>query len=199
LGYIFVHLALIQEDMRWFFKKIFRLWGWKKEGHIPNEIPKKIYVVIPHTSNYDFPVGILLKFAYKMEVGFIAKASLFKWPIAWIFKGLGGIPVDRKKTTGFIDAVVDKINTSEKFCTAIAPEGKRDKVNKLKKGYYYIAKGANIPIVYVKFDWKNKITAFDKPHMPAETVEEELEYAREYFKDTQGYHPEKSFGYPFNQ
>lgn len=181
----------------WIFRKLFSFWGWKKEGHIPNEIPKKLYVVIPHTSNWDFPVGIFLKFAYKMEVGFIAKSSLFKWPIGWIFRGLGGIPVDRSKTTGFIDSVVDTINKSERFCTAIAPEGKRDKVNKLKKGYYYIAKGANIPIVYVKFDWKTKTATFDEPHYVAETAELELHRAKEYFKDTVGYHAKKSFGYPF--
>ncbi len=181
----------------WFFKKLFNLWGWKKVGHIPNEIPKKIYVVIPHTSNWDFPVGIFLKFAYKMEVGFIAKSSLFKWPIGWIFKSLGGIPVDRKKTSGFIESVVEVIHERERFCTSIAPEGKRGKTNKLKKGFYYIAKKANIPIVYVKFDWQNKETVFDEPHFPEETVELELERAKQYFKNTVGYHPEKSFGYPF--
>ena len=179
----------------WIFKRIFSLWGWKKEGHIPNEIPKKIYVVIPHTSNYDFPVGICLKYAYNMEVGFIAKSSLFKWYSGWFFRGLGGIPVNRSKTQGFIEAVVETINKQERFCTSIAPEGKREKVTTLKKGFYYIAKGANIPIVFVKFDWKDKIVTFDKPHMPEETVELEMERAAKYFKNTVGYHPEKGFGY----
>ncbi len=183
----------------WFFKKIFNLWGWQKLGHIPNEIPKKLYVVIPHTSNWDFPVGIFMKFAFKMEVGFIAKSSLFKFPIGWIFRGLGGIPVDRSKTTGFIDSVVDTINSSERFCTAIAPEGKRGKVKRLKKGFYHIAKGANIPVVYVAFDWKNKKTIFDEAHFVEETVELEIARATEYFKDIQGYHPEKSFGFPFKE
>jgi len=181
----------------WLFKRIFKLWGWKLEGHIPNEVPKKLYVVIPHTSNWDFPVGILLKYAYGMGVGFIAKSSLFAWPIGWFFRALGGIPVNRSKTEGFIDAVVNTINSQEEFCTAIAPEGKRGKVTKLKKGFYYIAKGAKIPIVYVKFDWKDKVVTFDKPHMPEETIEKELERITAYFKNTVGYHAEKSYGYPF--
>lgn len=179
----------------WIFRGIFKLWGWKLVGEIPNDIPKKIYVVVPHTSNWDFPVGMLLKFGHKMDVGFIAKASLFKWPIAWFFKGLGGIPVNRKKTEGFIDSVINTINSRETFSTSIAPEGKRDKVDTLKKGFYYIAKGANIPIVYVKFDWQNKETVFDEPHMPAETVEQEMANVIKYFEGVQGYHPEKSFGY----
>ncbi len=179
----------------WLARKIFHLWGWKKEGHIPNEIPKKLYVVIPHTSNWDFPVGILLKFGHKMNVGFIAKSSLFFWPVGWFFKALGGIPVNRDKTAGFIDSVIHTINSRDTFSTAIAPEGSRSKVKTLKKGFYYIAKGAKIPIVFVKFDWKDKCVIFDEPHMPAETVEAEIERAKSYFKGTVGYHPEKSFGY----
>jgi len=181
----------------WIFRLIFKMWGWKKVGEIPNHIPKKLYVVVPHTSNWDFPVGICLKFGFKMEVGFIAKASLFKFPFAWFFKSLGGIPVNRKKTQGFKDAVVEMINSRERFCTSIAPEGRRGKVENLKTGFYHIAKAANIPIVYVKFDWGKKIAEFGEPRMVAETVKEELEYAANHFKDTIGYVPEKSFGYPF--
>jgi len=173
------------------------LWGWKKEGEIPNHIPKKLYVVIPHTSNWDFPIGICLKFGHKMKVGFIGKSSLFKFPFGWFFKSLGGIPVNRKKTRGFKESVIEVINSREEFCTAIAAEGKRGKVDKLKTGFYHIAKGANIPIVYVKFDWKNRIVEFGEPRMVADTVKEELDYAANHFKDTVGYFPEKSFGYPF--
>ena len=175
------------------------MWGWKKVGEIPNHIPKKLYVVIPHTSNWDFPLGICLKFAFKMEVGFIAKASLFKFPFGWFFKMLGGIPVNRKKTQGFKEAVVEMIHSRERFCTSIAPEGKRGKVDKLKTGFYHIAKSANIPIVYVKFDWKNKIAEFSKARMVAENVRAELDFATEYFKNTVGYVPEYSFGYPFDK
>lgn len=183
----------------WLCRVIFKVWGWKVEGTIPNHLPKKLYVVVPHTSNWDFPVGILLKFGFKMGVGFIAKDSLFKWPFAWFFKWLGGIPVNRKKTQGFKESVVDTIKEQKVFCTAIAPEGRRGKVEFLKTGFYYIAKSAEIPIVYVKFDWKNKITHFGEPKQPEETVQEELAYAADYFKDTVGYVPENSFGYPFDR
>lgn len=181
----------------WLTRTMFKLWGWKVEGEIPNHLPKKLYVVVPHTSNWDFPVGILLKYGYNMGVGFIGKSSLFKFPFGWIFKIMGGIPVDRSKTKGFKEAVVETIRNQERFCTAIAAEGKRGKVDKLKTGFYHIAVGAGIPIVYVKFDWKNKVAAFDKPKQPESNVKLELEYAKNYYKDTVGYFPEKSFGYPF--
>lgn len=182
----------------WLCRIIFRIWGWKVKGNIPNHLPKKLYVVVPHTSNWDFPVGILLKFGFKMKVGFIGKSSLFKWPYGWFFKWLGGIPVNRKKTQGFKEAVIEKIKSRDEFCTAIAPEGRRGKVEKLKTGFYHIAKGAGIPLVYVKFDWKNKYTEFSEPKEVAENVKKEVEFATEYFKNTVGYFPEKSFGYPFD-
>jgi len=183
----------------WLCRKIFHMWGWKIEGTIPNHLPKKLYVVVPHTSNWDFPVGILMKFAFNMEVGFIAKNSLFKWPYGWIFRALGGIPVNRKKTQGFKEAIIETIHSQERFCTAIAPEGKRGKANKLKSGFYYIAKGAGIPIVYVKFDWKNMVVAYDSPKEPEANIKLEIEYANGFFHGTEGKVPELSYGYPFHK
>jgi len=182
----------------WFFRFLFKAWGWKLQGKIPHHLPKKLYVVIPHTSNWDFPVGIMLKFGFKMDVGFIAKSSLFKWPYGWFFKALGGIPVDRKRAHGFIESVVRVIKERDTFSTSIAPEGRRRKVKKLKTGYYHIARLAKIPIIYVKFDWGNKVIDFTEPRMVMDTVEEELAFARDHFKDTVGKIPENSFGYPFN-
>lgn len=181
----------------WFCRLLFKMWGWKVVGNIPHSLPKKLYVVIPHTSNWDFPVGILLKYGYKMDVGFIAKSSLFKWPFAWFFKALGGIPVNRKKALGFIDSVVNVIKQRERFSTAIAPEGTRGKVKRLKSGFYHIARLADIPLVYVKFDWKNKVIDFTEPRPVLESFEKEIDFVKTHFKGTVGRNPELSFGYPF--
>lgn len=179
----------------WFCRLLFKIWGWKMIGKIPHHLPKKLYVVIPHTSNWDFPVGIMLKFGFKMDVGFIAKKSLFKWPFAWFFKALGGIPVDRKKALGFIDSVVKVINEQERFSTAIAPEGTRGKVKKLKTGFYHIARLAEMPLVYVKFDWGNKIVDFAEPRPVLDSLQEELEFIDEHYKGVVGKIPENSWNY----
>ncbi|MDF1696584.1 MAG: 1-acyl-sn-glycerol-3-phosphate acyltransferase [Saprospiraceae bacterium] len=183
----------------WFCRFLFKIWGWKIQGEIPHHLAKKLYVVIPHTSNWDFPLGILLKFGFKMEVGFIAKSSLFKWPYAWFFRALGGIPVDRKKAHGFIDSVVNVIKSRERFTTSIAPEGTRSKVKKLKTGFYHIARLAEIPLVYVKFDWGNKVVDFAPPREVYATLEEELDFISKHFKNTVGKVPANTFGYPFNK
>jgi 1-acyl-sn-glycerol-3-phosphate acyltransferase len=182
----------------WFCKRLFRILGWRVEGEIPHHLPKKLYVVLPHTSNWDFPIGLLMKFGYHMDVGFIAKSSLFKWPFAWFFRALGGIPVDRNKSRGFIDSVVKVIKERDKFSTAIAPEGTRGKVKKLKTGFFHIARLAKIPMVYVKFDWGNKVIQFAKPRAVFDTLNEELSYIDEHFKNTVGCIPELSYGYPFD-
>ena len=132
-----------------------------------------------------------------MEVGYIAKSSLFVWPVGCFFRALGGIPVDRKKSRGFIDSVVKTIQERERFSTAIAPEGTRKKVKKLKTGFFHIARLAEIPLIYVRFDWKNKIVEFGEPRMKIESLDEELAFIDEYFKNTVGRVPENSYGFPF--
>jgi len=180
----------------WICRQAFHyIWRFKIVGVIPNHVPKKLYVVAPHTSNWDFPLGLFMGYAFKMEVGYIAKASIFRFPFGWFFRMMGGMPVNRKKTQGFVEAVVELINSKEKFCTTISPEGTREKVNKLKKGFYHIAKGANIPIVYVNFDWEKREVIYDTPKMIEDTYEKELEYLNTFFKNSKGKFPEKGWGY----
>lgn len=181
----------------WLAGLIFRSWGWSIEGTVPKHIPKKLYVVIPHTSNWDFPVGLLLKFYQGLDVGYIAKSSLFKWPYGWFFRMTGGVPVDRSKSTNFIDTMVNVFQNRDRFSTAIAPEGTRKKVDRLKSGFYYIAKQANVPMIYTKFDWKNKIVHFSDPLMAEDTYEQELERIHQHFAGVQGYIPE--FGYRYSK
>jgi len=172
--------------MSWLGKILFKGIGWKVKGDPSNDLPKRLFVVIPHTSNWDFPIGIFVRMYKDIDVGYIAKSSLFKWPYGWLFRKTGGIPVDRKKTSGFIDSVVHIYNTRKRFSTAIAPEGTRKRVDRLKSGFYHIASQANIPIVYTKFDWKNRTVEFSEPHYVEDTYEEELIYLREFFKGVVG-------------
>lgn len=183
--------------IRYLFNKLWHGWGWTLVGE-PNKVPKKIFVVIPHTSNWDFPVGYFLKVWYPLDVRWIAKSQLFIGPIGIVSRAMGGIAVDRSAAKNFVGTMIEQYNKHEVFSTAIAPEGTRKKVDKLKSGYYRIAVGAQVPIVYVKFDWKNKICSFADPKEPEATWEAEVAYATEYFKDTVGCIPENSFGYPFS-
>ena len=148
--------------MRYLLKFVWWLIGWKVVGDIPRNKKKFIIIAAPHTSNWDFIIGVLVRAVVGFKSNFLGKKSLFKPPFGWFFKALGGYPVDRSKSTNLVDQVVEIFNEQEKFVIALAPEGTRNSAADWKTGFYYIADGAKVPIVPVKIDMKSKsVTIFD--------------------------------------
>lgn len=173
---------------------ILRLFGWKVvvQGELP---PQYVIAVVPHTSNWDFPIGILTRNAMGQYIGFVAKESLFRPPLGAIFRWLGGYPVDRSRSHNYVDAVVDIFKQEKEFKLCIAPEGTRSRVDKLKTGFYYIAKGAGVPILLCKFDYATREVVVSPPFHPTEDVEADLAYIYDFFRGTRGKNPELSFLY----
>lgn len=169
--------------------------GWKVIQHYKFDLDKLIYAVVPHTSNWDFFLGILLRSKIGFKANFIGKHTLFIWPLGPIMSALGGIPVNRKSSNNFVDQIVAQYKTRKKLAIGIAPEGKRAKVSKLKTGFYFIAKEAQIPIILVKFDYDNKQAVFEKPFYPTDDSDKDLAYINSYFQNVLGKIPENSFGY----
>jgi len=173
---------------------LFEAWGWTLEAPpILDRLKKFIIVVAPHTSNWDFPVGLLVRCQMERDFRFIAKAALFRPPFGWLFQALGGYPVDRNKSQNFVDAVVDIFNSKEDFVITITPEGTRKKVDRWKTGFYHIAMGAHIPLVMCSFDWGRKIVRFSEPFYPTGDLEEDFEQIRDFFQGVLGKHPEQGF------
>ncbi len=171
---------------------LLKLWGWKVLGPIP-QMKKYICIVVPHTSAWDFPIGVLLRSVMRRDIKFVAKKSLFVPPLGWILKAMNGVSVDRSKNTNFVDAVVNEYNKRDEFAIQIAPEGTREKVEKLKTGFYYIAKNAGIPIIMIKFDFANKEVVIREPFEVTDDMEKDFEVIHNYFRGTVGKRPEKSF------
>ena len=171
-----------------------RVLGWKITGDYPYGIKKCIFVVIPHTSNWDFPLGLLVRGSLHEHIMFFGKSTLFRFPFGGLFRWLGGIPVDRSKSTNFVDTVVALYHERDELMTVIAPEGTRSKVETLKSGFYYIAKGANIPIILCKFDYGKKEIHFAAPFYPTDDKDEDFEFFRNHFKNVKGKNPE--LGWP---
>lgn len=175
-------------------KIILELLGWRIQGaERLNEIPKKIFAVVPHTSNWDFPLGLLIRKAANMETYYLGKKSLFRPPWGFIFSWLGGYPVDRSRNTHLVDTIAEIFDSKERFAISIAPEGTRKKVPHLKTGFYYIAKKCNIPIILTKFDAKNKIVDFSEPFYTSDEESKDMAYIEAYFDGVIGIVPEKSF------
>ncbi len=169
----------------------YRLMRWRLDGNFPFHLPKFVIAVAPHTSNWDFPIGIMVRTILRhSDLKFVGKSSLFRPPLGAFFRWLGGYPVDRSKHTNFVDSVVEIFNQEPEFRLTIAPEGTRKKVDKLKTGFYYIARGAKVPIVPVQFDYGNRRVFVGDPFYPGPDAEADIAQLTEFFKGVRGFHPE---------
>ncbi len=133
-----------------------RLLGWRIEGSLPDR-PKIVAVVVPHSSNLDFVIAIGLVFSWNLKVRYIGKKELFRFPLGPIMYWLGGIPVDRKASTGLLGQVVAEFDRSDTILLGIAPEGTRKYGARWKTGFYYIAQRAGAVVVPVYLDWSRKV------------------------------------------
>lgn len=174
---------------------LLRLFGWKVEGRYASELPKVVIIVVPHTSNWDFPLGMLVRATLKTDIKFIAKSSLFRPPFGWFFRWLGGYPVERSKRTNFVQMMVGIYRKEPRFHTVIAPEGTRSKVEKLKTGFYHIALGGGAAIVMCRFDWENKTVEFREPFSPTGNKEADFKVIDDYFRGIHGRRPEQGYLY----
>ena len=126
------------------------------------------------------------------KVNFIGKNSLFKGPFGFIFRSLGGTPVDRSKSSNMVDAIVQIFDNKEEFRLGISPEGTRKKVAKWKTGFYYIAKGAKVPIVMATLDFENKQIKFSEPYDTTDDKEKDFNHFDNFYKGVKGKHSELS-------
>lgn len=170
---------------------IFKILGWKTRGSFPPELKKYIIAVAPHTSNWDFLVGVAARSILRIRnAKFLGKSPLFKQPFGWFFRSLGGYPVDRSKSHDMVEQVATIFKSHDRFVLAIAPEGTRKKVEKLKTGFYYIAKSANVPIVPVGFDYKKREVIVSDPVYLTDNFEVDMEKLLAFYRSIGGKNPE---------
>ena len=177
---------------QWLWNLIRKLAGWKIEGFDINSIPKALIIVAPHTSGWDVLVGLMTRGSLACKIGFMGKHTLFNPPFGFIFRWLGGVPVNRTKNSNLVDTIAEYFNSNAEFRIAMAPEGTRKKVDKLKTGFYFMAKKAHVPIIMAKFDYEHKTVGFSQPFMPSDDIDHDLAMVWDYFKGVKGYHPELS-------
>ena len=173
-------------------KIIMQLVGWRVDGKLP-DIPKFVLIGAPHTSNWDFLLFLGVIFNLRANVHFMGKAELFRFPIGWFFRFCGGVPVDRKKSTGLVEQMVRVCNESEKFILTIAPEGTRHQVTEWKRGFYHIAKGAGIPIVMAVVDGRHKTVRIGHVFHPTGNMEADMETIMGVFEGVAGIKPRRKY------
>jgi 1-acyl-sn-glycerol-3-phosphate acyltransferase len=171
---------------------LYTILGWKTKGKFPKKLNKYIIIAAPHTHWQDFPLGIAIKWAEGVPANYIGKASLFKPPFGFIFRWLGGAPVERSKSTNKVNAIIDIFNNREKFILGMSPEGTRKKVTNWKTGFYYIAKGAKVPIVMATLNFKDKEIKISEPYYTTDDMEKDFNFFYSFFKDAVGKIPENT-------
>lgn len=164
--------------------------GWKFVGEIPS-LPKFIIIVAPHTSNWDFPVGVAAMFALDLDAHWFGKDSLFRPPFGWILRQFGGRPVRRDTSAGIVEEMAKIVRAEPRFVLALAPEGTRKPVAAWRSGFYRIAEAARIPIVPVTFDWSRKEIGILEPVHVTGDMEDDLRRLRALYRSEMGRAPEK--------
>jgi 1-acyl-sn-glycerol-3-phosphate acyltransferase len=173
----------------WFSYTVCRLalsWtGWRIEGNLP-DLRKAVIIVAPHTSNWDFMVGVAVMWTLGIRVSFLGKHTIFRWPLSWLMRWLGGIAVDRSASSGVVEQIVDRFRSADKMLLGMSPEGTRSKVSSWKTGFYHIAAGAEIPVIPVAFDYSRRLILIGKPEMPSGDTDQDIARLESFFTGIAG-------------
>jgi 1-acyl-sn-glycerol-3-phosphate acyltransferase len=169
---------------------LLKLFGWKIVGDVP-QLAQAVLIVAPHTSSWDFPLGVLARAAINLRIRFIGKAPLFRPPFGFIFRWLGGFPVARSVSQDTVAFVVQMFRENPEFLFALSPEGTRKYTPHIRSGFYQIALQAGVPIVMVGFDFGRKEVQLRPPFMPTGDKKEDFEFILAYFRTVKAYYPEQ--------
>lgn len=166
-----------------------KLTGWEIKGPPPAE---KKYVLIgaPHTSNWDFPLGLAIFFVLKFDVTFLGKHTLFWGPFGVIMRWLGGLPVDRRSSHNVVEEMTKTMKDADRMILVIAPEGTRSKVDNWKRGFYHIAHGAGVPIYCGFVDFENKQAGIGPIFHTTGDVDKDMVELQAFYKGIKGKRPE---------
>ena len=135
--------------------RLLQLFGWKVR-YKPLPGPHGVAIVYPHTSNWDFAVGLLGKWSLGLPFRWLGKESLFRGPLAGLMRSWGGVAVERGSSTGATQRLVETVREADWFWLALAPEGTRSYTPHLRSGFYHLAVMAKVPLVIVYLDYPNK-------------------------------------------
>lgn len=175
-----------------FWKLYMKITGWKISGRFPYEIKKAVIIVAPHTSWRDVVIGLMARSVLHLKTArFLGKKELFDGPFGFFFRWMGGIPVDRFSKQNTVDQVVQLFNEREELLLGLSPEGTRKKVDRLRTGFYHIAKKANVPIIMAGFDFKKKEIIFTEPFYTSDDEAKDFKHIIDFFAPVQGYHAEQ--------
>jgi len=171
---------------------LYRLMGWKLTGKLP-DLKKYIILGGPHTSNWDFILAMSTVWITEAPVNIIAKRELFRFPLGIMMRAMGVLPIERKKSQNQVDAITEMYKSREQFIIALAPEGTRKKVDRLRSGFYHIALKADLPVVIISVNAPTKTLIIQEPYHNTGDKDVDFKYFNHMFKTHTGMLAENSF------
>jgi 1-acyl-sn-glycerol-3-phosphate acyltransferase len=177
--------------LKLFARLMLKLMGWKIKGVIPPGTKKCVIAVAPHTSYWDFVIGRLAYWVMGIKASFLIKKEVFKFPFKRLLLHMGGIPVDRGRSSKMVDQVSERFRKSESLYIVITPEGTRKPVKQWKKGFYYIAYKAGVPIALGYLDYAKKEGGVGKVIIPDGDIEKQMQEIKDFYKGMTPKHPER--------
>jgi 1-acyl-sn-glycerol-3-phosphate acyltransferase len=174
----------------WLGDTLLKVSGWKIEGKLPQE-PKFVIAVAPHTSNWDFFLGVAVLFSLRIKIRFLGKHSIFVPVVKQLLEFIGGMPVDRRSKHGVVAQVVEEFDANEKMILAVAPEGTRSQVFPWKTGFLAIAHKADVPVVLIGFDFVDKKVLIGPNFKSSGDFQQDMTTVYGYYKNVPAKYPDK--------
>lgn len=173
--------------LRWLGRAVLWLGGWHMRGEFP-DLPRVTIIVAPHSSAWDAVWGLAAKLALGLDVRFMAKAELFRGPLGWLLRRLGGEGVDRSRPGGTVGQAAQRLREAERMWLVIAPEGTRRRVEHWKRGFWHIARGADTPVLCAWFHYPERAIGIGPLLTMGNDLEADMQRVRETFRPFIGKH-----------
>lgn len=183
---------VINTVLRGFSVTFLKLAGWKVQGSLPPDGGKSVLIAAPHTSNWDLPYTLMVAFALRLRIYWMGKEELFMPPFRGVMIWLGGIPVDRTKSTNLVAASVAALGAADGSMQLIVPpEGTRSNTRFWKTGFYYIAIGAKVPIVMAYMDYEKKRSGLGPVFVPTGDIDADMARIKAFYAPIKGRHADR--------
>ena len=164
-----------------------RATGWTLQGALPAGQPKCVLIAAPHTSNWDLPYTLMVAFALRIDIYWMGKRSLFRWPFGALMRWLGGIAVDRSRSSNLVAASAQALRDADgRIALVVPPEGTRSKTRQWKTGFYWIAHTAGVPIQLGYLDYPRRLSGLGPVFQPSGDIDADMVQIKAYYAQYKG-------------
>lgn len=178
---------IVNTLLRAFSVVFLKLSGWQVQGALPAQAQKSVLIAAPHTSNWDLPYTLMVAFVLRLNIYWMGKTSLFRFPFGPVMRWLGGIAVDRARTNNLVLASAQAIQAADGALQLIVPpEGTRSKTRYWKTGFYHIAVTARVPIVMAYMDYQRKLSGLGPVFVPTGNIEDDMVQIKAFYAPFKG-------------